>query len=355
MKRLLGIVALWLVLPCAVTYALQTQQAATLTHNSNLRPTASTAQPPIELLSAGGQVVVIAGEQQNAYVHVRAADGREGWVLAKNVKIAATASSAPPRTTAKTPSPSVPPPPTPGTEAVDDPSCPAAGTTKLTGNRKTDDEQRNRAKRFIAQAAQPVSLSISDFAALQTDTDPNAAHAVKVFVPRNLTDKHAGAHTVSEGDRVGVTGFLQRAQDGSAAESVNCGGTDGQDIHLNINASKPSPPTFNEWTGIVVEVIPQVPLPGWAQTDRAAVLAALQAVRDQALPVLAIGSLTYDNEHEVNSDAAHPNGSNPKRISLWEIHPVLEFYVCPTGQSCDADTPSAKWQTLKAWRTANPH
>jgi hypothetical protein len=70
-------------------------------------------------------------------------------------------------------------------------------------------------------------------------------------------------------------GYLHRAENGLLAESVNCAETDGRDIHLNVNAPKPSPPTFNEWTGIVVKGIPQAPLPGWTKADRHPVLSAL--------------------------------------------------------------------------------
>jgi hypothetical protein len=84
-------------------------------------------------------------------------------------------------------------------------------------------------------------------------------------------------------------------------------------------------------------------------------VSALQAVRDAKLPVLAIGGLTYDNEHLVNSDKNHPNGTNPKRMSLWEIHPTLQCFVCAATETCDPATPTSKWQTLKDWRTNNPH
>jgi hypothetical protein len=70
--------------------------------------------------------------------------------------------------------------------------------------------------------------------------------------------------------------------------------------------------------------------------------------------MLAIGSLTYDNEHQVNADKTHPRGTNPKRVSLWEVHPVLEFYVCPANATCDPQTPTAQWQTLRAWRDHHP-
>ena len=343
MTKQLSCVALAL---CVFSAAAHAQQA-TVTRNTNLRPSASTSGASIELLTPPATVTLLSPTKRSGYYHVQAADGKKGWVWAKNVNVAATASTGAPV------APVAALAAAPGTEAVDDPACPAEGHTNRTGDAKQDDELRNRAKRFIARATPPVLLSLDDFKALQADTDADAANHVHKQLPRNLTGKHAGSHTVSEGDRVSVTGFLHRAENGSAAESVNCAGNDGRDIHLNINAMKPQA-TFNEWTGIVVEAIPQVPLPGWTQQERPKVVSALQAVRDAKLPVLAIGSLTYDNEHQVNSDKTHPRGTNPKRMSLWEIHPILEFFVCPANDTCDASTPQTKWQTLKDWRTNNP-
>ena len=37
--------------------------------------------------------------------------------------------------------------------------------------------------------------------------------------------------------------------------------------------------------------------------------------------------LFYDNKHLVKGDQDRDNGE-PKRFSLWEIHPVSAFYVC---------------------------
>jgi hypothetical protein len=124
----------------------------------------------------------------------------------------------------------------------------------------------------------------------------NSSHGRSQFDPRRGagTRRHDAARARHpqhfEGERAAVTGFLHRAEEGSAAESVNCAGSDGRDIHLNINEPQPNPPTFDEWTGVVVEVIPQAPLPGWTSADHVAVVSALQAVRDAALPVLAVGS-----------------------------------------------------------------
>jgi hypothetical protein len=225
-------------------------------------------------------------------------------------------------------------------------SCPPGGRSLLTGDAKQDDEARNRAKRFIAKRTTPVLLTMADLRQLQRETDPDASWRVRLLVPRRLRDLHAGRRTVSEGDRVSLTGYLQLAEEGPNRESVNCDGRDGRDIHLNVNASKPVT-AYDEWTGIVIEVTPQVPLPGYGPKDHVAMLHALQAVMLAHRKILAVGSLTYDNQHQVNADRRRPNGSSPKRISLWELHPVLAFYVCPKGLSCDPETPNVTWQTLK--------
>ena len=242
---------------------------------------------------------------------------------------------------------------TPGTEALLHVSCPAEGKPTLAGDAKRDAEARNRAKRFIAKNTAPVLLTIASLRQLQLETDPNASHATRQLVPRHLRNLHAGALILSEGDRVSVTGYLHRAEEGSNSESVNCYGKDGRDIHLNVNATK-SVTAYDEWTGVVIEVTPQVALPGYGRQDHVVMLHALQAVMLADLKILAIGSLAYDNEHEVNANKRHPNGTNPKRISLWELHPVLAFYVCPKAMTCDPETPEAKWQTLKNWRHAHP-
>jgi hypothetical protein len=47
-----------------------------------------------------------------------------------------------------------------------------------------------------------------------------------------LQDFTTAADPVSEGDLVSVSGFLHHADNGED-ETVNCGGADGVDIHLN--------------------------------------------------------------------------------------------------------------------------
>lgn len=84
-------------------------QTASIARNVNLRPTPSTQQPPIRLLTPRVQVTLLAQQPTNGFYHVRTADAQEGWVWSHNVRV-----SAPPPTPVTTapsgvhPSPGVP-------------------------------------------------------------------------------------------------------------------------------------------------------------------------------------------------------------------------------------------------------
>ena len=138
-----------------------------------------------------------------------------------------------------------------------------------------------------------------------------------------------------------MSAYVVKARD-EGSESVNCGGNDGTDIHVSVGPKTPNP---SEYDGIVAEMIPQVPRPaGWNTTT---------LNRLVGKQVLIVGGLSYDNEHFVNNDPTHPKGGQPKRFSLWEIHPITAFFVCPAGDGCDPAN-AADWQTLTAWATAHP-
>ena len=126
---------------------------------------------------------------------------------------------------------------------------------------------------------------------------------------------------MSEGDLVELRGFV--IQDSprpkpAEPESVNCRLTkaENNDIHIPIVEDNED----QEFAAIVVEVIPQGRPDGWKSKKLK------RAARDDR-PVIVRGRLFYDNKHLVNGDQDRDNGE-PKRFSLWEIHPVSAFYVC---------------------------
>lgn len=92
-------------------------------------------------------------------------------------------------------------------------------------------------------------------------------------------------------------------------------------------------------------MIPQIAKPaGWDSVT-------LNRLAGKQVPP--VGGLSYDNEHLVNDGPAHPKSGQPKRFSLWEIHPITAFYVCPAGDGYDPATLTGG-QTLTAWAQAHP-
>src|SRR5262249_22561618 len=144
----------------------------------------------------------------------------------------------------------------------------------------------------------------------------------------------------SESDYVELTGFIASTKlppHPNTGESVNCKLKDepSNDYHINITPTKNS----NETTGVVVEMIPQDPHrrnKGWD-------LNKLDVIQEKQLPVKIQGRLFFDNEHVPNTQTTG-GGGNPRRISVWEIHPIAAFFVCPSG-SCS----KTGWIALEDW------
>jgi hypothetical protein len=95
-----------------------------------------------------------------------------------------------------------------------------------------------------------------------------------------------------------------------------------------------------EYQGVVVEMIPQYRLKSWTIKN-------LENIRMEKKKVLVVGQLFYDSKHKVNDDPDHPLGGQPKRMSLWEIHPVVKFYYCDKPDSACNDNKIEEWAELK--------
>ena len=338
--RFAGVRLAWLMLPSAGLHA----QTATVTHNTNLRRTPSSSQSAIRLLVPPETLLLLEPAPTTNYYHVRTQEHDSGGVYSHNIAIdsGSTGSTEPPDGGG----PALPPA---GTFASDLASCPAVGTHVVGGaptpyGDTSDAGLRNMAKRHIPVGTTPVTLDLAALLALQADVNTQFvdAHSAKTqFHPDRdaLKQLSVPGGTVSEGDLVQIVTRLTAVHN-EKQESVNCAGADGHDIHVNVGA-----PDGTEWHGVVVEMIPQLGRPvGWDSATIARVAAA-------RLSVLVVGGLTYDNEHLLNDDAAHPRAGQPKRASLWEIHPVTAFYVCDAAP-CDPAN-HATWTSLTAW--ANAH
>ena len=162
---------------------------------------------------------------------------------------------------------------------------------------------------------------------------------------KKLTKFDLGDCVVGEGSAVRVAGYVAPSGHSRSAgahlgaeESVNCGlgGSANVDFHIPITAAAHGE---DECHGVVVEMIPQgrPDHPGWT-------LEALHDLATKRRLVLVVGRLFYDNEHLVRATCSGPPLDQPKRASLWEVHPIVEFYVCKDA-ACSAA--SAKgWQKI---------
>jgi hypothetical protein len=211
-------------------------------------------------------------------------------------------------------------------------ACPSRGCAAAGSHRALI----NQTKRAWPPQGSANVLALDDFTALQTQAD-------KLFKQRTPLDKDArgllknmripssGEH-VSEGDLVQVAGYIVGVH-ANPGESVNCGltGQRNGDYHIVIARQ----PNHSEFRGIVVEMIPQRRAAEWTK-------AKVDSLAGEQRQVLIRGQLMYDNMHLVNKDPANPKGGQPKRFSLWELHPVTEIHVCP-AVACDPSGTSG-WQ-----------
>ena len=232
-------------------------------------------------------------------------------------------------------------------------SCPKIGCSKPGSPLAVTNSQ----KRTIAINGNPAVVSFTDLDDLQSDVDkkfgngPVVVNGEKVSSPRNmkgaarkilLSGLKAGSGQFSEGDYVELSGFIASKKlppHPNTGESVNCKFTDepNNDYHINITPAK----NGDETEGVVVEMIPQDPNRKSKRWD----LDKLKQIQAKQLPVKIQGRLFFDSEHKPNTQKSGNAGGNPRRFSVWEIHPALKFFVCESG-SC---TKSADWKALEGW------
>ncbi len=228
--------------------------------------------------------------------------------------------------------------PTDTPTAMDSTSCSVSGN----GGAET---WQNEAKNNFCPSGDPSSptlTSIPELVALQTRAQqiPNINFGNTSSHP--LTSKagpvqnRAPLVALGEGDLVQLLGYVKIARQ-EGAESVNCGSNVPNapayhDIHISIVLS----PADQECSGVVVEMTPHHRPDEWTAELANEVAAA-------GLLVRVTGQRMFDSSHTPCQNGSAIRG-DPARISLWEIHPIYKFEVCPQG-NCT----SGGWVPLQAW------
>ncbi|HXB55417.1 MAG TPA: hypothetical protein VN461_11575 [Vicinamibacteria bacterium] len=176
-----------------------------------------------------------------------------------------------------------------------------------------------------------VTLTFADLRALQGSTDQKGiAQGADITDRGVLVDLDlGGGRKISEGTLVQVAGFIspERNLVKGSAESVNCRLTsaDETDVHLPIVETAEG----TEFESLVVEPIPQGRPPNWNLT-------LWKNIQTDGTKLLVRGQLMYDNIHTVNDDPSHTQGGQPKRFTLWEVHPISAIFECAVpSNDCD--------------------
>jgi hypothetical protein len=271
----------------------------------------------------------VMGGRRGKYVRVMIPKGPSGWVLEADVKKVAEADlasialegSAQPCVTPET--------------------LNACTTTKPTGCSPAGSAHGlvNRLKRTVPPQGTPTTLTFDTFSQLQSAAVDLVDQGVEI--PPAERDKIKSIETtegtVGEGSRVRLVAFLSDGTPhANSGESVNCNlkRQANNDIHISVTEKKDG----SEFEGIVVEMIPQDRPANWTSSK-------LDQLHGKVL--LIEGGLFYDNLHVTNEDEDNPVPGQPKRFSLWEIHPVTSLKVCkkPKVSQCDPDR-SSDWKVF---------
>lgn len=207
-----------------------------------------------------------------------------------------------------------------------------------------------------ADIAPSVQLGGDDFLQLESQipTGLRSRNHAKFAVP--LAD-------LGEGNIVSVIGYLYFVEDtgkggnGKVAfgETCNCKLqlADSFDYHLGIGfdaalaqqiqANHPQPDVHNpgdmEQTSVVAEMTPHTRDQGWT-IDR--------VNAQQGKQVKIQGQLMLDNVHfNAHDDCNFTNSdANCWRATVWEVHPVTQFFVCNLDAGCNQSSPDSAWTKL---------
>jgi uncharacterized protein YgiM (DUF1202 family) len=303
---------------------------ATIQRPVNLRRGPSTAHARLKVLKSATEVRLVDSNSSGKFYRVILGKGRVGWVWSRGIHAPAAFA---------------------GTAATNAPAAGCADKFKNCrpegcGKPGTDQAILNSTKRRQPSETNARTLSFADLRSLQLRANNLVGqHNELTQAERDsLVNLNVTSGTVREGRLVKVRGFLAAGLEPHAntgGESVNCGFTQSvnNDFHISLveNAGE------DEFKGIVVEMIPQDRNPGWT-------LAKLINVRQQEKRVLVVGALFYDNIHIVNNDPSHPMGGQPKRVSLWEVHPITSLFICTkASNNCSVSSIGATsgWKRLE--------
>ena len=145
----------------------------------------------------------------------------------------------------------------------------------------------------------------------------------------------AALHKLGEGTLVRIVGYVDRARysDVEKGESVNCNlsGDIDNDVHIPLLQK----PGQDECKSVTAEVSPHYRPNDWTPGN----------LNKQKMPVRITGQLVFDAEHK---PCTGTKVEEPKRQSVWEVHPVYKIETCTAKSAKDCVATNDKvWAALK--------
>ena len=204
--------------------------------------------------------------------------------------------------------------------------------------------------------ASTADLGQTDFTTLETKIPAKLGTGHQVKFASKLAD-------LGQGNIVTVIAYLYFVEDTgkgsggspSPGETCNCRLQlpDSYDYHIGlgfdpalaaqIRQNRPQPvpgqPTTMDKTSVVAEMTPHTRDPKWT-------FARVNSLQGQQVKV--VGQLMIDNFHLRAKDDCGLSGAAAScwRSTVWEVHPVTQFYVCNLSAGCDKSSPDSAWTAL---------
>ncbi len=220
-----------------------------------------------------------------------------------------------------------------------DKSCSIRGASKV-----AEKVAESRAKNNFCASGPPMDITYDVFKELQQAVEEAHIHLNDREHPARPTRTFStSAGTLGEGNQVRFAAFVLKAKfsntrkqkDGHVGENVNCNKPTGanNDVHVVLIPSQDD----DEEDSVTAEVIPHVRPSDWSPDN-------LNHFHDHLFRFT--GQLFLDTSHKVCTPADGKR-CGPKRISVWEIHPVYAIEICTSKKAskCKPDQ-DAGWEPL---------
>jgi hypothetical protein len=219
--------------------------------------------------------------------------------------------------------------------AIDD-ACPASGNSQPDTAQAAQNKEKND---FCAAANKPVNIDFDVLHQLQQDAaSSGVSFGSDPQLPKDRSLLHGlatKAGSIGEGTVVRLAAFVINAHPSNvgSGESVNCKRPDAEsnDIHIVLGQNSNHD---DECSSVSAEMSPHFRPDAWTPND-------LNQHNERLFRFT--GPLFFDASHRPCSGSTGPN---PKRSSLWEIHPVYAVELCgDASNNCKVDS-DQNWISL---------